>query len=230
MGEETVFVSIDLFVDTVFWLDILLQFMSSYHEKTTGREIFQPKMIASHYIFHGSFIIDFLSTFPFTPIGDGAGLHPNSTYFLFANIMSLLKVQRLKKILKKIRELPITIEDKALMQVMYYAFLIFVYTHIIGCIMWLSLKTDQGWIPAVDFGAVSIKVHEPFRLTAEGEKEWQTDNYILLYEWLTAWYNSAISFALVEVNARSSNQLVMMFCIYVVNAMINAYLIGVFID
>ena len=56
--------------------------------------------------------------------------------------MSLLKVQRLKKILKKIRDMPLSIEDKALMQVMYYAFLIFVYTHIIGCIMWLSLKED----------------------------------------------------------------------------------------
>ena len=142
MGEGTVFVSIDGFVDTVFWLDILLQFMSSYHEKATGREIFQPKMIAKQYLFHGSFLVDFLSTFPFTPIGEAAGAHPNSFYFLFADIMSLLKVQRLKKILKKIRELPITIEDKAMLQVMYYAFLIFVYTHIIGCIMWLSLKTD----------------------------------------------------------------------------------------
>jgi len=53
---------------------------------------------------------------------------------------------------------------------------------------------------------------------------------VLLYEWMTSWYNSAISFALVEVNARSQNQVTMMFCIYVVNAMINAYLIGVFID
>lgn len=89
-------------------------------------------------------MIDFLSTFPFSTIGDSAGLHyrHDYLYFLFADIMKLLKVQRLKKILKKIRDLPITIEDKALLQVVYYAFLIFVYTHIIGCIMWLSLKTD----------------------------------------------------------------------------------------
>ena len=51
-----------------------------------------------------------------------------------------------------------------------------------------------------------------------------------MYKWFTAWYNSAISFALVEVNARTPSQVMMMFCIYVVNAMINAYLIGVFID
>lgn len=126
--------------------------------------------------------------------------------------------------------MPLSIEDKALMQVMYYAFLIFVYTHIIGCIMWLSLKTDQHWIPAVDFGAVDIKNHLDYRITAEGEKVQLTENYTMLYEWFTAWYNSAISFALVEVNARTQNQVIMMFCIYVVNAMINAYLIGIFID
>ena len=135
------------------------------------------------------------------------------------------------KILKKIRDMPITIEDKAMMQVMFYAFCIFVYTHIIGCIMWLSLKTDERWIPAVDFGAVDIKNHENFRIREKTDDIIMlSENYQLMYQWFTAWYNSAISFALVEINARSQNQVTMMFCVYVVNAMINAYLIGVFID
>jgi len=170
-----------------------------------------------------------MSTFPFDTIGRAAGV-TSASFYLFADIMSLLKAQRLKKILKKIRDMPIAIEDKALMQVMYYAFLIFVYTHIIGCIMWLSLKTNQHWVPAVDFGAVSIKNHLDYRLNADGDIIQLTPNYVMLYEWFTAWYNSAISFALVEVNARTTNQVIMMFCIYVTNAMINAYLIGVFID
>lgn len=82
----------------------------------------------------------------------------------------------------------------------------------------------------MDFGAVDIKNHLPYRLNADGERIELTPNYVMLYEWFTAWYNSAISFALVEVNARTTNQVIMMFCIYVTNAMINAYLIGVFID
>jgi len=125
--------------------------------------------------------------------------------------------------------MPITIEDKALMQVMYYAFLIFVYTHIMACVMWYALKTDQQWIPAVDFGLVDIKNHLDYRMRGD-EVVLLSENYVLLYEWFTSWYNSAISFALVEVNARTENQLMMMFCIYVINAMINAYLIGIFID
>ena len=87
-------------------------------------------------------MIDFMSTFPFSAIGNAAGLHLSSSFYLFANITKLLKATRLKKILAKIRDMPISIEDKALMQVMYYAFLIFVYTHIIGCIMWLSFRSD----------------------------------------------------------------------------------------
>ena len=93
-------------------------------------------------MFKGSFVIDFLSTFPFAQLGDAAGVPPESMFYLFADCMSLLKVQRLKKILKKIRDMDITIEDKSMLQIVYYAFLIYVYTHIIGCVMWLSMRSD----------------------------------------------------------------------------------------
>ena len=117
-----------------------------------------------------------------------------------------------------------------MMQVVFYAFMIFVYTYIVGCIMWLWLKTDELWVPAVDFGSLTVKVHQDFRTDNDGVRIELTEGYVLLYEWFTAWYNAAISFALVEVNACSSTQIFIMFIIYVINAMINAYLIGVFID
>ena len=50
-------------------MDIALGFMSSYVDVASGDEIFAPKKIAYHYVFKGSFLIDFLSTFPFTQIG-----------------------------------------------------------------------------------------------------------------------------------------------------------------
>ena len=40
LGEQPIFTAIDYFVDTVFVLDIIFQFMSSYHDKASGREIF----------------------------------------------------------------------------------------------------------------------------------------------------------------------------------------------
>ena len=44
------------------------------------------------------------------------------------------------------------------------------------------------------------------------------------------WYNSAIAFMLVEVNARSYTQMGVMVIIYVVNAIVNAVLFGVFVE
>lgn len=209
MDEGIGFTLINGFVDFVFVCDIVIGFLSSYVDVANGDEIFAPKKIAYHYMVKGSFVVDFMSTFPFTEIGEAAGLKKPHGFYLFADVMSLLKALRLKKILKKIRDMPISIEDKALMQVMYYAFLIFVYTHIIGCIMWLSLRTNERWIPAVDFGAVDSKVHLDYRFRTgedgEPEQVMLTSDYLLLYEWFSSWYNSAISFALVEVNARTSN-------------------------
>lgn len=91
MGGGTAFVIIDGIVDTIFWMDIFLGFFSSYKNEATGDEIFDLKKIAKHYIFDGSFLIDFLSTFPFTPIFEAAGVDYRSILFLFADIMSLLK-------------------------------------------------------------------------------------------------------------------------------------------
>ena len=163
MDGQLGFTLVNRFVDFIFVIDIIIGFLSSYVDVAKGEEIYAPKKIAYHYMVKGSFVIDFMSTFPFTEIGEAAGLKKPSNFFMFADVMSLLKAFRLKKILKKIRDMPISIEDKALAQVMYYAFLIFVYTHIMGCIMWLSLKTNERWIPAVDFGAVTSKVHLDYR-------------------------------------------------------------------
>ena len=53
---------------------------------------------------------------------------------------------------------------------------------------------------------------------------------LFLYQYLTVWYNSAIAFMLVEVNARSYTQLFVMIQIYVANAIVNAVLFGVFVE
>ena len=74
MDEGISFFLINLFVNLIFGIDIIIGFMSSYVDVANGDEIFAPKMIARHYIFKGSFLVDFMSTFPFTEIGLAAGL------------------------------------------------------------------------------------------------------------------------------------------------------------
>ena len=78
-------------------------------------------------------------------------------------------------------------------------FFVFLYTHIIACLMWYTFRTDTIWIPAVDFGSLSIKVHES-QIGEDGEPDgFRT----FAYQFFTMYYNSAIAFALVEVNART---------------------------
>ena len=51
-----------------------------------------------------------------------------------------------------------------------------------------------------------------------------------LYRYFTMYYNSALSFALVEVNPRTPSQLPAMLIILMLNALINATIFGIFID
>ena len=51
-----------------------------------------------------------------------------------------------------------------------------------------------------------------------------------IYQYATMWYNSCLAFYIVEVNARNMTQLTMMVFLYVLNAVINAVLFGVFVD
>jgi len=51
-------------IDIMFVGDILLNFVTSYFNSSTGDEIFEPKNIAKHYL-QGVFWIDFLSVCPF---------------------------------------------------------------------------------------------------------------------------------------------------------------------
>lgn len=156
-GEQTYFTVIDQCVDIIFYLDIVVGFASSYIDPATGDEIFSPKKIAMHYI-AGDFLVDIVSTVPLKEIGVLLNVN-NKTFDVLADICSLLKALRIMKIERKIRNLNAGVEDKALMQVIFYGVVIFVYTHIVACVMWYLFKTDQVWVPASDFAYVGTAIH-----------------------------------------------------------------------
>mmetsp|Transcript_4619 Transcript_4619/g.622 ORF Transcript_4619/g.622 Transcript_4619/m.622 type:complete len:90 (-) Transcript_4619:34-303(-) len=57
-------VACDFIIDFCFMLDIILNFRTSFISVADGKEIMNPKMIASNYIKQGPFAIDLLSTIP----------------------------------------------------------------------------------------------------------------------------------------------------------------------
>ena len=71
----------------------------------------------------------------------------------------MLKVFRVRKLLLKLSKLNTSATAKAIYQIFFWVFFLFVYTHIVACFMWYFYKRDAHWIPAVDFGMISSRVH-----------------------------------------------------------------------
>ena len=136
----------------------------------------------------------------------------------------MLKVLRLRKVSKLIRGANATIETKAFLQVGYFTLILIIYTHVVACVMWHMLKTNKAWVPAVVFGSMQTFVFSGY------EREDREAFDFFMYQYLSMWYNSALAFMMVEVNARTYTQICIMVPIYILNAIINAVLFGVFVD
>ena len=112
------------------------------------------------YVFSAEFLIDFLSTFPFRWISiDSSG------YNAFASLVQLLKAMRIRKLYSTISKADLTIEAKALTKIAFFSFLLCIYTHIMGCVMWYFLKTDYQWVAPTDFGNIRSRMQDPWYQT-----------------------------------------------------------------
>ena len=69
---------------------------------------------------------------------------------------------RIRKLYAIISQANLTIEVKALTKIAFYSFLLCIYTHIIGCVMWYFLKTDYLWVAPTDFGNIRSRVQDPW--------------------------------------------------------------------
>lgn len=132
----------------VFVMDMVVGFLTSYINVSSGEEVFGLKYVAINYICHGTFIIDFLSTFPMEHLVKPLN---NDGLTMTFKVLGFLKVQRLRRISKIIGQLNSTQETKALFKVVYMVFGLIMYIHILACILWLTFNSGKTWVPAVDF-------------------------------------------------------------------------------
>ena len=56
------------------------------------------------------------------------------------------------------------------------------------------------------------------------------DFNIFMFQWFSMWYHSALTLMLVEVTGRSNSQLFTLIIIYIINAIFNAILFGIYFD
>lgn len=132
---------IESLICLIFFIDIFLNFRTTYISDITGDEIFDYKKIALIYILNGRFFLDILSSIPFNAMDASSDILP---------ILGMLKLFRVGRINVVIRNLNMRADTKALLKVLWLVFFLFFYTHIIGCLWFYVTQQNELWVPKKD--------------------------------------------------------------------------------
>ena len=151
----------ETFIDLFFVLDIVLNFRTSYID-STGAEVFDPYMVARHYL-STWFALDVVSSIPldliiFLAVQDAnteAGTTRSFKLLKSARMMKVLKLVRFTKLVKflgssvvmdKVEEIAYSSSMAIGMQVFRLLFTAFYTCHVLGC-LWAAVDTvdKQGW-------------------------------------------------------------------------------------
>ena len=129
--ESPVFQAFDFAVDSLFFVDILINFNTTYYNKD-GREIYNRCKIAKNYLI-GRFAVDFLSTVPFDNIFTGVPL---------MKMFGVLKLVRITRLTIIINKLSIKEDIKALIKVGKLIFFLFLFLHTLACFWWFVVSIE----------------------------------------------------------------------------------------
>jgi len=108
---------------------------------------------------------------------------------------------------QNISKADLKIESKALTKIAFFSFLLCVYTHIMGCVMWFVLKEDYQWVAPTDFGNIRSRMQDPWYQTNDSDyvevRGMHYERDLFIFQWMSMWYHSALTLMLVEITARS---------------------------
>ena len=135
----------DNIIDFMFFLDILMNFRTTYFHSQTGEEIIDKTLITRHYLF-GQFIIDLLSTVPFDTVYQ---IFMTNTEDSQNNLqmMSMMKIIRVLRLSRLITYLNSAEDIKLTLKLTQTIFLILLYIHITACLWYLIIKQEDNWEP-----------------------------------------------------------------------------------
>ena len=108
-----------------------------------GEEVYNAWPIARRYVFHGSFVIDFVSSLPL----DIANVDQVS----FLRTFSMLKLIRIFRLNRIIRNLNMQQTTKASLKTLVLIFNLIVYIHVLACLWYMAIAIQKVWIPNMDF-------------------------------------------------------------------------------
>lgn len=117
-------------IDVVFFLDIFLNFRTSYQNILTGDEVTEPNQIAINYI-KGRFWIDVLASIPFELVLLIFYDQTFSKKFVLLSMLKLFRVLRLGRIITYMNE---TDDVKLSLRLFKVCFFLILYIHCTGCL------------------------------------------------------------------------------------------------
>ena len=136
-------------IDFLFFLDILLNFRTSYINQMTGDEIKNPVEIAKNYVLGYRFAIDLAATIPFDLLViDIIQVQTNSTTLQLFGLLKLIRILRLGKIIATMR-----IQQDLKVGLKLFKLLLFLvtYIHLLTCMWFLMTMYEENWIAPTDW-------------------------------------------------------------------------------
>lgn len=200
------FILLDLCVYGVFFVDIIINFRTSYINTRTGKEIFSSNKIAKHYL-KARFWVDALATIPFDTIGsaffeDESG----STLQLF----SLLKLMRLLRLSRIISIMKVRDDIKLSLKLIKLIFFLCLYLHCLGCAWYYIVINDKDWIPPYDYVWVGTEFYD----------------LDLTYKYCSSVYHAVLMFTGNDIGPRDTFQAAFVAFFVMIGAILNANLFG----
>jgi hypothetical protein len=143
---ESIFIKfINGLIDSMFLLDIIISFRTTFNDLENGREVKIPRKMAVAYL-KSDFTVDALSTIPFDYL---ASLSSNENGGF--KVLGALKLTRILRINKLISFMRSNEQVKATLKLIKLVFFLVMYLHCFGCLWWLVVTQLKIWVPPWDF-------------------------------------------------------------------------------
>ena len=190
------------FVDSIFVLDILINFRTTYFDKE-GDEIYEGRSIAKRYIKSGKLVIDLLATVPVEYFVTGQ--------VTFVQLLQLLKIIRVRRLPFIISRSNLREESKNVFKVLQLIFILVLIYHLSSCLWVVVISQSEVWIPPVDF--IDYTKSDYF-------------NESIIKRYLLAVYYSILLLNGGEIGPRTTGELIVASLVMIAGSIINANLFG----
>lgn len=130
-------------IDFFFFLDIIMNFRTSYQNILTGDEIIIPKEIAINYI-KGRFWLDCVSSIPFDVLVSIFFENEFSEKFSLLSMLKLLRVLRLSRMINYMNS---TDDIKLSLRLFNVCFFLILYIHCTACLWFYVSSINDSWYP-----------------------------------------------------------------------------------